>query len=41
MKKFVVDILKLLAKQTDNKLDDAAVQHIEILLYQNSVGLTD
>jgi len=29
VKKLVVDVLKALAKQTNNKLDDAAVQAVE------------
>ena len=36
MKRLVVDLLKALAKQTDNTLDDQAVSFIEARMYPGS-----
>ena len=36
MKRLVVDLLKALAKQTDNTIDDQAVSFIEARLYPGS-----
>ena len=36
MKRLIVDLLKALAKQTDNTLDDQAVSFIEARLYPGS-----
>ena len=40
-KEFLVDSLRVLAKRSDNEVDDVAVAYIERLLLQNSPGLTD
>ncbi len=40
-KRFLVDSLRVLAKRSDNEVDDVAVAYIERLLLQNSPGLTD
>ena len=36
MKRLIVDLLKALAKQTDNTIDDQAVAFIEARLYPGS-----
>ena len=36
MKRLIVDLLKALAKQTDNTIDDQAVSFIESRLYTGS-----
>jgi len=36
MKRLIVDLLKALAKQTDNTIDDQAVSFIESRLYPGS-----
>ena len=36
MKRLIVDLLKAIAKQTDNTLDDQAVSFIEARLYPGS-----
>ena len=36
MKRLIIDLLKALAKQTDNTIDDQAVSFIEARLYPGS-----
>ena len=36
MKRLIIDLLKALAKQTDNTIDDQAVAYIEARLYPGS-----
>ena len=36
MKRLIIDLLKAIAKQTDNTLDDQAVSFIESRLYPSS-----
>ena len=36
MKKLIIDLLEALVKQTDNTLDDQAVDFIKARLYPNS-----
>ena len=36
MKRLIIDLLKAIAKQTDNTLDDQAVSFIEARMYPNS-----
>ena len=36
MKRLIIDLLKAIAKQTDNTLDDQAVEFIEARMYPGS-----